>query len=146
MKATATSLELGTKYYARAFAATAFGTAYSDEIAVTTSDIAPADIAAITVGGSTYTSLTLSTEITNPHGTVTSYGFCWSVSNALPTTDDHSRASVPQRMTQYPGLVTGRRTAGSPSLRPATAPTCSKNGAWRSHSPHRTPKCRFRRG
>lgn len=41
-----------------------------------------------------------------------------------------SRACVPQRMTQYPGLVTGRRTAGSPSLRPATAPTCSKNGAW----------------
>ena len=35
-----------------------------------------------------------------------------------------SRACVPQRMTQYPGLVTGRRTAGSPSsgrlpLRPA---------------------------
>lgn len=71
-------------------AATAFGTAYSDEIAVTTSDIAPADIAAVTVGGNTYTSLTLSTEITNPHGTVTSYGFCWSAANALPTTGDSS--------------------------------------------------------
>ena len=44
MKATVASLEIGTKYYARAFAATAFGTAYSDEIAVTTSDIAPAGI------------------------------------------------------------------------------------------------------
>ena len=90
MKATAASLEIGTRYYARAFAATAFGTAYSDEIAVTTSDIAPADIAAVTVGGNTYTSLTLSTEITNPHGTVTSYGFCWSAANALPTSGDSS--------------------------------------------------------
>lgn len=57
---------------------------------MTTSDIAPADIAAVTVGGNTYTSLTLSTEITNPHGTVTSYGFCWSAANALPTTGDSS--------------------------------------------------------
>ena len=49
-------------------------------------------------------------------------------------------------MAQYPGLVPGRVTAGSPSFRPATAPTCSKNGAWRSPSLRRTPKCRFRRG
>ena len=64
----------------------------------------------------------------------------------LPIPHGVSRACVPQRMAQYPGLVTGRVTAGSPSFRPATAPTCSKNGAWRSPSPRRTPKCRFRRG
>lgn len=90
MKGTATSLEIGTRYYARAFAATAFGIAYSDQIEVTTSDIVPAGIAPVTVDANTYTSLTVSTRITDPHGTVTSYGFCWSASNALPTTEDSS--------------------------------------------------------
>lgn len=46
----------------------------------------------------------------------------------LPIPHGVSRACVPQRMAQYPGLVPGRVTAGSPSFRPATAPTCSKMG------------------
>lgn len=90
MTGTATALEIGTQYHVRAFASTAYGTVYSDEITVTTVNIQPAEIGQVTVTANEYTSLSIASQVVNPHGELSSYGFCWSESNELPTADDSS--------------------------------------------------------
>ena len=90
MTRTILQLTIGTTYYAKAFAVTSQGVAYSEEISFTTGSDAPAELAPISVDENTFTSLTVSSSIVNPHGEVTSYGFCWSLTNPIPTTDDSS--------------------------------------------------------
>lgn len=78
-------LTLGTTYRVRAYAMTAFGVGYSDEISFTTLNIKPVEFAAVSVIENTFSSLKVSSSITDPQGqTIQSYGFCWSSENSLP--------------------------------------------------------------
>lgn len=84
-----TDLEIGTKYYVRAFAATERGVGYSDEISFETKNIRPVEFAPTNVTKVDYTSAEFSATITNPNGEVTERGFCWSSTQTVPSKSDN---------------------------------------------------------
>lgn len=84
--ATVGELKIGTIYRVRAFAMTENGPGYSEEISFSTLDIRPVEFTALEVLENTYTALKVKTSISNDQGnTITSFGFCWSSSQTLPT-------------------------------------------------------------
>ena len=84
--ATVTGLEIGQTYRVRAYAMTENGAGYSDESSFTTLDIKPMEFGEIVEVENTYSSLKISTSVTNYQDAVaTSFGFCWSSTNPLPT-------------------------------------------------------------
>jgi formylglycine-generating enzyme required for sulfatase activity len=84
--ATVTGLEIGQIYRVRAYAMTENGAGYSDESSFTTLDIKPMEFGEIVEVENTYSSLKISTSVTNYQDAVaTSFGFCWSSTNPLPT-------------------------------------------------------------
>ena len=84
--ATVAPLEIGTQYRARAYAMTENGPGYSDEYTFSTLDIRPMEFAPISVDENTYTTLKISTSITDKQDAeVNKFGFCWSSSNKMPT-------------------------------------------------------------
>lgn len=79
-------LSIGTTYRVRAYAMTENGPGYSPETTFSTPDIKPVEFSAIEVLENTYTSLKIKSSVTDPHGaTISSYGFCWSSDNKLPS-------------------------------------------------------------
>ena len=84
--ATVSGLEIGQSYRVRAYAMTENGAGYSDESSFTTLDIRPMEFGEIVELENTYSSLKISTSITNYQDAVpTAFGFCWSATNPLPT-------------------------------------------------------------
>ena len=84
--ATLSGLEIGQSYRVRAYAMTENGAGYSEEITFSTLDIRPMEFGEIVEVENTYTSLKISTSITDYQDAVaTAFGFCWSTSNPLPT-------------------------------------------------------------
>lgn len=84
-------LSIGTSYRVRAYAMTENGPGYSEEISFSTLDIHPVEFAEITVVENSYTSLVISTSVTDSQGnTINSKGFCWSSTNKLPTVKNSS--------------------------------------------------------
>ena len=84
--ATVSGLEIGQSYRVRAYAMTENGAGYSDESSFTTLDIRPMEFGEIVELENTYSSLKISTTVTdNQDAEVTSFGFCWSTVNPLPT-------------------------------------------------------------
>lgn len=90
MSGRATGLNYGTTYYVKAYASTAYGVAYSEEISFQTKNDIPTEIGSVVLEENSYTTIKVSSQIIKPNGTVSGYGFCWSESNALPTTEDSS--------------------------------------------------------
>lgn len=79
-------LGIGQTYRVKAYAMTENGPGYSDEITFTTLNIRPVEFAQIEEVENTYSSLKIRTSITDPQGsTISSFGFCWSSDNKLPT-------------------------------------------------------------
>lgn len=84
--ATVSGLEIGQTYRVRAYAMTENGAGYSEESSFTTLDIRPMEFGEIVEVENTYTSLKISTSITDyQDAEVKSFGFCWSTTNPLPT-------------------------------------------------------------
>ena len=84
--ATVSGLEIGQEYRVRAYAMTENGAGYSEEITFSTLDIRPMEFGEIVEVENTYTSLKISTTITDyQDAEVKSFGFCWSTTNPLPT-------------------------------------------------------------
>ena len=84
--ATLSGLEIGQSYRVRAYAMTENGAGYSEEITFSTLDIRPMEFGEIVEVENTYSSLKISTAITDyQDAEPTSFGFCWSTSNPLPT-------------------------------------------------------------
>ena len=84
--ATVSGLEIGRTYRVRAYAMTENGAGYSEEASFTTLDIRPMEFGEITEVENTYSSLKISTSVTNYQNAVaTAFGFCWSATNPLPT-------------------------------------------------------------
>lgn len=84
--ATVGELQIGTTYRVRAYAMTENGPGYSDEISFSTLDIHPVEFTEIEIVENTYTSLVVRSSISDTQGnTVSSFGFCWSSTNKLPT-------------------------------------------------------------
>ena len=84
--ATVSGLEIGRTYRVRAYAMTENGAGYSEEASFTTLDIRPMEFGEITEVENTYSSLKISTSVTNYQNAVaTAFGFCWSMTNPLPT-------------------------------------------------------------
>lgn len=84
--AAVSGLEIGQSYRVRAYAMTENGAGYSDESSFTTLDIRPMEFGEIVELENTYSSLKISTTVTdNQDAEVTSFGFCWSTVNPLPT-------------------------------------------------------------
>ena len=84
--ATVSGLEIGQEYRVRAYAMTENGAGYSEESSFTTLDIRPMEFGEIVEVENTYTSLKISTSITDyQDAEVKSFGFCWSTTNPLPT-------------------------------------------------------------
>lgn len=84
--ATVSGLEIGQTYRVRAYAMTENGAGYSEESSFTTLDIRPMEFGEIVEVENTYGSLKISTSVTNYQDAVaTSFGFCWSSTNTLPT-------------------------------------------------------------
>ena len=84
--ATVSGLEIGQEYRVRAYAMTENGAGYSEEITFSTLDIRPMEFGDIVEVENTYTSLKISTTITDyQDAEVKSFGFCWSTTNPLPT-------------------------------------------------------------
>lgn len=84
--ATVGELGIGVTYRMRAYAMTENGPGYSSEKSFTTLDIHPVEFSQIEVLENTYSSLKVKSSITDARGaTVTSFGFCWSSTNKLPT-------------------------------------------------------------
>ena len=90
MSGRATALQYGTTYYVKAYAATAYGVAYSDEISFQTKNDIPAEIGNVVVEENTYTTIKVSSQIIKANGNIGGYGFCWSQTNALPAVEDSS--------------------------------------------------------
>lgn len=91
MSARATSLTHGTTYYVKAYAATAYGVAYSDEISFTTNNDIPAELAAVVLEENNYTNVTISSQVVQANGDIQAFGFSWSQTNQLPNiVDDQS--------------------------------------------------------
>ena len=88
MSGRATALQYGTTYYVKAYAATAYGVAYSEEISFQTKNDIPAEIGSVVVEENTYTTVRVSSQIIKANGTISGYGFCWSQTNALPSMED----------------------------------------------------------
>ena len=84
--ATVSGLEIGQEYRVRAYAMTENGAGYSEEITFSTLDIRPMEFGEIVEVENTYSSLKISTTITDyQDAEVKSFGFCWSTTNPLPT-------------------------------------------------------------
>lgn len=84
--ATITGLEIGQEYRVRAYAMTENGAGYSEEVKFSTLNVIPMEFAEIEVIENTYSSLKVSTSITDyQDAQVKSFGFCWSQTNPLPT-------------------------------------------------------------
>lgn len=84
--ATVSGLEIGRNYRVRAYAMTENGAGYSEESSFTTLDIRPMEFGDIVEVENTYSSLKISTSITNyQDAAATAFGFCWSATNPLPT-------------------------------------------------------------
>ena len=84
--ATVSGLEIGQEYRVRAYAMTENGAGYSEESSFTTLDIRPMEFGEIVEVENTYSSLKISTTITDyQDAEVKSFGFCWSTTNPLPT-------------------------------------------------------------
>lgn len=84
--ATVGGLEIGQTYRVKAYAMTENGAGYSEESTFTTLDIRPMEFADIAVVENTYSSLKISTSITDDKDAqAKSFGFCWSETNPLPT-------------------------------------------------------------
>ena len=84
--ATVIGLEIGQAYRVRAYAMTENGAGYSEEITFSTLDIRPMEFGEIVEVENTYSSLKISTTITDyQDAEVKSFGFCWSTTNPLPT-------------------------------------------------------------
>lgn len=84
--ATVRGLEIGQTYRVRAYAMTENGAGYSEESSFTTLDIRPMEFGDIVEVENTYTSLKISTSITNyQDAEATAFGFCWSATNPFPT-------------------------------------------------------------
>ena len=83
------NLDLSTTYYVRAYATNEQGTSYSEVFTFKTAEAKAPVLSAITKKASTNFSVTVEAEITDK-GTseVTASGFCWSTTNATPTTED----------------------------------------------------------
>ena len=89
--ATIGELAIGGTYRVKAYAMTENGAGYSDEITFSTLDIHPVEFAEIQVLENTYSSLSIKSAITNDQGnSITSFGFCWSSSNKMPTVKNSS--------------------------------------------------------
>ncbi len=84
--ATVSGLEIGQTYRVKAYAMTENGAGYSEESSFTTLDIRPMEFGDIVEVENTYSSLKISTSITNyQDAEATAFGFCWSATNPLPT-------------------------------------------------------------
>ena len=85
-----TNLKQGTKYYVRAFATNAIGTNYSNEVAFeTTVPVTPPTITTGAVSNVGQTSATVNATVSNLGSSpIVQHGFCYSTSNAEPTTSD----------------------------------------------------------
>ena len=84
--ATIGELAIATTYRIKAFAMTENGAGYSSEVTFSTPDIKPVVFSDIQVVENTYTSLSVKTAIADLQGnTVTSFGFCWSSTEKLPS-------------------------------------------------------------
>ena len=84
--ATISGLEIGQAYRVKAYAMTENGAGYSEEITFSTLDIRPMEFGEIVEVENTYSSLKISTTITDyQDAEVKSFGFCWSTTNPLPT-------------------------------------------------------------
>lgn len=90
ISATLTGLEIGTRYYVKAYAQTSYGTAYSDEYSFKTSDKIPAELEDISIIENTVLNIKIRSAIADPHGTVNEFGFCWSTENPAPNRDDQT--------------------------------------------------------
>ncbi len=107
---TLNGLSPSTTYYVKAYATNEVGTAYSDEITFTT--LAPPTVATVTTGSAIevrYNEADINGNITTlGDGLVTDYGFCYSASNANPTTAD-SKISLGQttNVGSFEGTITG---------------------------------------
>ena len=87
-----TGLEVGTQYFARAYAVNGQGTSYGEELSFTTLTVKP-DVTTLPVTNVTQTSATGSGEVTSSGGAiVTERGVCWST-NHNPTMSDNSVSS-----------------------------------------------------
>ena len=85
-----TGLTAGTTYYVRAYAINSFDTAYGNQIAFTTSAVAPT-VTTTSVSGITSTTATSGGNVTSDGGsTVTSRGVCWSTSQNPTLRNSHT--------------------------------------------------------
>lgn len=93
--ATISSLAIGQTYRVRAYAMTENGAGYSEEVTFTTLDIRPMEFAEIEVLENTYSSLKISTTISDFQNDVpTAFGFCWSQTNSLPNVKNDQSKSL----------------------------------------------------
>lgn len=93
--ATVADLTVATSYRVRAYAMTENGAGYSEETSFSTPDIHPVVFADINVLENTYSSLRISSAVSDAQGnTITSFGFCWSLTNKTPTIKNSSYKSL----------------------------------------------------
>ena len=89
-----TGLTAATTYYVRAYATNSVGTAYGNEITVTTMATLPT-VTTTTASGITDTSAVSGGNVTNDGGAaVTARGVCWSTSHNPTTSDTHTNDST----------------------------------------------------
>jgi len=99
-------LTSGTKYYVRAYAKNALGTAYGNELSFTTNALSLASITTNAVSNISYTTVTCGGTVTADNGyPVSSRGICWSTATA-PTTSN-SKYSEAGSVGSYTASVTG---------------------------------------
>ena len=85
-----TGLNAGTTYYVRAYAINSFDTAYGNQIAFTTSAVAPT-VTTTSVSGITSTTATSGGNVTSDGGSaVTARGVCWSTSQNPTLRNSHT--------------------------------------------------------
>ena len=86
---TITELDTGTTYYVRAYATNSLGTAYGEELSVTTPTLPTVTTAS--VSSITATTATTGGNVTDDGGaTVTACGVCWSTDSIPTMSDSHS--------------------------------------------------------
>ena len=92
LEMTMEELQPNTTYYIRAFAVNEFGVAYSEVFTFKTAEAKAPTLSKITQTTSSDFSVSIKAEITD-EGTasVTSSGFCWSITNKTPIIDDYSK-------------------------------------------------------
>ena len=87
------NLAISTTYYVRAYATNATGTAYSEQIKITTADGLPI-VKTLEASSATATSITASGEVMDNGGfEVTERGVCYSTSNLTPTIENEKTIS-----------------------------------------------------